>query len=131
MIDGESGSVGGCIFVGALCALVLLGLGIAVPLAGGTDFNGLPRAIGLVAVVAMWAIAVIAALRRHRWIWLAVVVALGPLPLIAYSAFSTDSLSNPEAWDAFDSAPWEMLALMLSPVPLLVYGLRGGEGKSG
>ncbi|MCO5177244.1 MAG: hypothetical protein M9890_09775 [Thermomicrobiales bacterium] len=123
MEEGTRGVADGCVLIGAGVALIMLVLGVAVPLAGGTDFNGLPRTLGLSAITTVWVIVVVAALRRRQWLWLGVVVALGPLPVVAYSAFVADSLSNPEAWDAFSSAPWELLVLLLTPMPLFLYGL--------
>lgn len=127
MTNDSSGTLNGYVVVGACVALVILSLGIAVPLAGGTDLNGLPRIVGLAAASVVWVVAVVATLRQRQWLWFGVIVAFGPLPFIAYSAWSTGSLGNQESLGAFASAPWELLVIMLTPLPLILYGLRQGE----
>jgi len=113
----------GCMVTGGLGALVLLTLGIAVPLAGATDFNGMPRVFGALLVVGVWLIGVAAAVGARQWFWLASILVLGPVPLILYGTSISNDFSFPDPWDAFAREPWYLIALMLTPVPLLAYGV--------
>ncbi len=121
----ESGflEAGGCVIAGGIAALVLLALGIVVPLAGGTDFNGAPRVAGSLLVAAVWLVGLGAAIGRRRWAWVAVLALTGPLPLLAYSTLVSGSFDNPDSWATFARPPWELLLLMLSPLPVLGYGV--------
>ncbi len=108
---------------GGLGALVLLLLGIAVPLTGGTDFNGMPRVFGTGLVVIVWLIGVSVAVRARHWMWLMGLLVFGPVPLILYGTNISDDFSFPDPWDAFARDPWYLIALMLTPLPLLAYGV--------
>lgn len=114
----------GYLVVGGTLAFVLLVLGIAVPLAGGTDFDGAPRLSGTLLVTGVWLIGITVAARRRWWGWLAVLALTGPLPLLAYSTLVSESFGNPEEWGSFAEPPWELLGLMLSPLPVLAFGVR-------
>jgi len=120
----------GCMTAGGVGALVLLLLGVAVPLAGGTDFGGAPRVLGTALVIGVWAMALVSAGRARQWGWLAAVLVLGPLPLVIYGTSVSNDFSYPEQWSAFARAPWYLAALLLTPLPVLAYGvfrLRAGN----
>lgn len=112
----------GCLVTGSAGALLLLLLGVAVPLAGGTDFNGMPRVLGTALAIVVWLLGVLTAARTRSWVWCAVMLALGPIPLVLYGTIVSDDFTYPEQWDAFARQPWYLIALIVSPLPLLIYG---------
>ncbi|HMM43379.1 MAG TPA: hypothetical protein PKA95_15915 [Thermomicrobiales bacterium] len=118
----------GCLVIGGAFAVVLLVLGVAVPLAGGTDFNGAPRIVGTLLALGVWLVGVVAALRGRRWGWVALLTLAGPLPFVGYATLVADSFDNPDGWAAFADPPWELVALMLAPLPAIAFGLRRGDG---
>lgn len=120
-------SVKGCLIVGSVAAVVLLLLGIAVPLAGATDFNGLPRSVGAFLAVVVWVVGLLAAVRGRWWTWALVLFALGPLPLVIYGTRISNDFGYPEDWAAFASPPWYLIALILTPLPVLMYALSRNE----
>lgn len=117
-----------CLVIGGVLALVSLAMGIAVPLAGGTDFNGAPRVAGTLLAMGVWFVGVVAALRGRRWGWLTLLVLTGPLPLVVYATMVSGSFDNPDDWAAFTEPPWELVALMLAPLPAIAFGLRHAGG---
>lgn len=117
----------GCLVLGGAIALLLLALGIAVPLAGGTDFNGVPRLVGALLAAGVWLVGIVAAFRGRRWGWLAFLAFAGPLPFVGYATLVAGSFENPDEWAAFTDPPWELVALMLAPLPVTAFGLRRGE----
>lgn len=117
-------AVRGCLILGGVAAIGLLLLGIAVPLAGGTDFNGVLRRLGSLLVMGVWIVALVAAARARRWGWTAALTLTGPLPLLAYSMYVSGSFDSPDAWATFADPPWELLTLTLSPLPALVYAVQ-------
>lgn len=123
----QADSVKGCLVPASVAALVLLLLGIVVPLAGATDFNGIPRSVGSFLIVIVWAVGFLAAVRSRRWTWVLVLLALGPLPLVIYGTQISNDFSYPEEWSAFASPPWYLIALILTPLPVLVYALSRNE----
>lgn len=112
----------GCVVAGSVGAFGLLVLGIAVPLAGGTDFGGVPRVIGAYLTIIVWCVAVVAAGRSRQWRWLAVLALLSPLWFLLYGTQVSEDFRYPEQWSAFTSEPWYLIGLLLTPLPLLVWG---------
>jgi len=112
----------GSVVAGSIGAFGLLLLGIAVPLAGGTDFGGAPRVAGAYLAVIVWFVAVVAAGRSRQWRWLAALALLSPLWLLLYGTRVTEDFRYPEQWSAFASAPWYLIGLLLTPLLLLAWG---------
>jgi hypothetical protein len=114
--------MGGCLAISSLGALVVLLLGIAVPLAGGTDFGGVPRLVGAVLIVVIWLAGIRYAARNHQWMWLMGFLLLSPLWFLWYGTSVSDDFTYPEQWSTFDDQPWYLIGLLITPVPLLAYG---------
>lgn len=115
--------MGGWLITGSVSALIVLLLGIAVPLAGGTDFNSVPRVAGTLLLVAVWLVAMASAARARHWGWLAALSLLSPLWFLLYTTQTPERFTYPERWSAFDSQPWHLVGLLLAPLPLLAYGV--------
>jgi hypothetical protein len=114
--------MGGCLAVSSLGALIVLLLGIAVPLAGGTDFGGVPRVAGAVMIVMIWLAGISYAARYRQWIWLTGLLLLSPLWFLWYGTSVSDDFTYPEQCSAFADQPWYLLGLLMTPIPLLAYG---------
>jgi hypothetical protein len=114
--------MGGCLAISSLGALVVLLLGIAVPLAGGTDFGGVPRLVGAILIVVIWLAGIRYAARNHQWMWLMGFLLLSPLWFLWYGTSVSDDFTYPEQWSTFDDQPWYLIGLLITPVPLLAYG---------
>ena len=114
--------MGGCLAISSLGALIVLLLGIAVPLAGGTDFDGVPRVTGAVMTVMIWLAGISYAARYRQWIWLMVLLLLSPLWFLWYGTSVSEDFTYPEQWSAFTDQPWYLLGLLMTPLPLLAYG---------
>jgi len=114
--------MGGCLAASSVGALVVLLLGIAVPLAGGTDFAGVPRVVGAVLIVAIWLAGLSYAARHRQWFWLAVLLLFSPVWFLWYGTRISNDFTYPEQWSAFADQPWYLLGLLITPIPLLAYG---------
>ena len=114
--------MGGCLVISSLGALIVLLLGIAVPLAGGTDFDGVPRVAGTVLIVVIWLAGISYAARYRQWMWLTGILLLSPLWFLWYGTSVSEDFTYPEQWSAFDDQPWYLIGLLLTPIPLLTYG---------
>lgn len=114
--------MGGCLAVSSLGALIVLLLGIAVPLAGGTDFDGVPRVAGTVLIVVIWLAGISYAARYRQWMWLTGILLLSPFWFLWYGTSVSEDFTYPEQWSAFDDQPWYLIGLLLTPIPLLAYG---------
>jgi hypothetical protein len=119
----------GCLVVGSVAAFVLLLAGVAVPLAGGTDFNGAPRLLGTLLILIVWLIAIAVAVRAQQWGWLVTLVIIGPPVFVLYGTLISEDFMFPDAWEEFGSPPWYLIALTLTPVVLLLYGLLERESR--
>lgn len=121
----------GCLTLGSIAAFALLVAGIAVPLAGGTDFDGLPRVLGALLISSVWLLGMVSAARSRQWGWLVALVVFSPLLFVAYGTLISEDLTFPDAWSEFDSPPWHLIALLLTPLLLLLYGLRSRDRRNG
>lgn len=112
----------GCLVVSSAGALIVLTLGIAVPLAGGTDFGGVLRGTGALLIVVVWLAGIAYAARLRHWPWLVGLLLLSPLWFLWYGTRVSEDFSYPEKWSAFESQPWYLIGLMVTSLPLLAYG---------
>ena len=103
--------------------LVVLGLGVVAPLAGGSDMNSVPRTVGILLALLVWGAGLATAWSAGRRAWAGAILVLSPLLPLAWGLLVSRDISYPEAWGEWARPPWYLVALLLTPLPTLLFGL--------
>ena len=67
----------------------------------------------------------------RRWGWFILILACTPAVPLFLGAISPDASPSVESWSDYQEPPWYLVALVLTPLPGLLYALVDGKLRPG